>query len=714
MSSKSSPIISKEHKYVLNDTEFTLVDYCFSHAIIDDKVYANNVEIWKQIPRGKCEVYAEGELIHTLQGLRKFGDNTDTNFGYPESHDLVKAWPKGMKCITTVKENGECFHLSAFMYKQKLYVLLGSKLVHIILDYTCFSQANIETQLEAISQQQPQRTSYAVKMARCLFAKILPNIEPHFIVWLSLGKFTLVGEYINPEHEHVIAQSEETIRFYAITQTQFDESSPYTCVPFLEAQKLLSSFGLTTVEYQVATNLQELKDIQTTTMNKTDIEGTVEYYVHDHRTVMMYKYKSKHYSVLRTIREIFNHGCRGPSKLLFRLRDYHIPLTEEEIQTYCEFYKWLVASYKPADTIFSSVLYEQFFPLYKEGKHLMTDKTSKHAVYVVMVGVPGSGKSTLGSQLMMNGVQNGIHSVYADQDMYNRDVKQFFGACDTYLQIMVREQEPSILINGRCNTTHQMRRDSLSFVDLQQTSVVFVVLNNQPDADFYTQRIEHREYHTSLFANQAKQVVTKFQQTYEPINEEDCKLDGYHVVFVDPKADPLHQIEQVWNVIMRCFEPEHKLTMYKPLQFYHNWICCRYVGIQVELQAVHAAVKSLKLFNECAVAQSLRIPATKHHPHVTLVHSSEFTLMAHAALLWSCMVGECVKVFAEGMYWNERICALKVRVKGASKPFLHITYKKANYKVENVESNQFAIQSPATKCELFEAPVELIGLVKRF
>jgi tRNA splicing ligase len=710
MASKKSPVITKEHKYVLNNTEFTLVDYSFSRSVIDDQIYGGNFELWKQIPRGKCEVFADGELIHTLQGLRKFGDSTDVHFGVQASHELVQAWPKGMTCVSTVKENGECFHLSAFMYKDKLYLIVGSKLVHILIDYSDSSAIALTNQLDRIAADQPQRTSYAVKMTKCLLEKILPQAAPQFVVWLTLGKFTLVGEYLNPAHEHVIQQPEETIKFYAITQTQFDETSPYVCIPFLEGHKLLQSLGVPVVNFQFAANVQELKAIQQSVLDAKDTEGSVEYYLTDHRVVMMYKFKSKHYSVLRTIREIFNSNIRATGKLRKRLQTYHIPVAVDEISEYCRFYAWLVATHKPETTVFSSKLFEEFC----SAPQQLPASNDKKLVYLMMVGIPGCGKSTLGSQLMMNAIQNGVHAVYVDQDLYNRDAKQFFAACDKYSKTMIAEQEISLLINGRCNTTEKMRLDSLGFIDFANTHVVYIVFDCSIEDTFYTQRIEHREYHTTLFADKSSEVVAKFKQTIEDVDDAEARADGFHIVRIDPQMQPLQQIQKVWKTVQQCFTSE-PIYLFKPMKYYANWICCKYIGVQIDAGSVMNAVKSLKKFNECQVAQSLRIPpSSKNQLHVTLVHSNEFTVQANAALLWSCMVGEGVEVVLKSMHWNQRICALQVHINGANKPFLHITFRKLSHKVENVESNEFIKNVEGNFEEPFEQQIKLIGLVKRY
>ena len=145
-------IVEKKHifDHFENKQSFYVIDYCPSPKVIDDVTY-QDIEVWKNLPRGKAEVFDSitNEVIFTLTGLKKFGDSNET-FGTNNSKE--ENWDT---CIATIKENGEAFHVGCFKYNEYEYLVIGSKLVHILV---CLSE-DIDNQLEIITKQQKTRTT---------------------------------------------------------------------------------------------------------------------------------------------------------------------------------------------------------------------------------------------------------------------------------------------------------------------------------------------------------------------------------------------------------------------------------------------------------------------------------------------------------------------------------------------------------------------------
>lgn len=80
----------------LGDRNFTLID------VKAFDLYKNNAMLRAHVPRGLCFVIWESKIVHVLSGMKK--------------------------------ENGECFHLSAFSLEDGApYLVFGSKNVHLMV-----------------------------------------------------------------------------------------------------------------------------------------------------------------------------------------------------------------------------------------------------------------------------------------------------------------------------------------------------------------------------------------------------------------------------------------------------------------------------------------------------------------------------------------------------------------------------------------------------
>jgi hypothetical protein len=304
-------IIKKVHSY----GELRVIDYSLNKNVDEDIAYLEPY-LQKILPRGKAEVYSGDTLIHTLLGTNKFGDETEKYGKKCEDWSYV---------VATEKQNGECFHITFFKHLGKSYALLGSKQVHFPI---CCDE-DIFEQITKIEQEQGERVSYGIKMARCFFSKYFTKSE-QLINFCTDNGVTLVGEYMNPSHNHIVEYHEEFIQFFNITHPQ----TIYSWKDPINNYRILRGFELPIVNYEVVKLEEELKIIKNKCFLSENSEGLVLYFCSkDNKVMNIYKHKAKQYYILRTVREYFK-GDRPLPFVYDRFKNYHITLKKKEIKIY--------------------------------------------------------------------------------------------------------------------------------------------------------------------------------------------------------------------------------------------------------------------------------------------------------------------------------------------------------------------------------------------
>ena len=655
-SSKSdSKVVTKTHKY----GGLTVEDTFPSHSVIDD-VYYTDLHNWKRLPRG-CAIVktAQGDTIATLHGTPKFGDSSD-NFGHMDLEwDTVCA---------TVKENGECFHVTFFTHAQdpelssEVYCLIGSKNVHILV-----TVHETEEQLSKIAQEQPERTRYAIKMARAFFKQCYSSELAQMICETGV---TLCGEYINPEHKHIVQYSSEQIKFFAITHPD-RPNGWYTVYTPEEAIRVWTRYNLEHVEFTKCTTESQLQEVKDEYYSKDNSEGLVVYYCRGETVINMHKYKNKQYTILRTIRELYNSGG-SVSKLQERLQNYHLKLSLNEIQVYIDFFKWCKSCTRDDDY---SV---QWWYEFQEQGAVPPDNSNK--AFILFIGVPGSGKTTIGCTLMMTMLSDTLRAKYIDQDMCGQNPKLLSEQVSKLLQ----DPATDIVIHGKSNTTKKMREQSMMHITDEQVYIVVF----EPNVDCI-QRIRSREYHPTLKNNHPglEQVVKNFIHSYEaPTEEEFVKYENFREIIHVTYGDSITStVKKLYREIVSNIDP-----VIVPF----CWSV--YLGIKINDNALYAAAKKLHVYNP----EKFPVRATRGSCHVTLIYNTDYNRHWEAAVKLYSIIGQTVKLRITGMCWDTMISAFKVELEPTI-PCLntqpHISWYKADNKIQNVASNTMfenCIQEP--------------------
>jgi len=689
-------IVQKKHNFdhFKNKQSFYIIDYCPSPKVIDDVIY-QDVEIWKNLPRGKAEVFDSitNELVFTLVGLKKFGDSSET-FGTSNSKE--ENWDL---CIGSVKENGEAFHVGCFKYNYYEYLVIGSKLVHILL---CLSE-DIDIQLEIITKNQKIRVDFAVKMAKLFISNYLVNNK--IKNYLIHTKYTLVGEHINPENEHIVKYDSKFIRFFCIVSPDSLNTSEYCISTPIQMKEIILSLGLDYVELcEPVTNKDELDKVKEKYYNLENCEGLVLYYCKSGKVVFIEKFKNKQYTILRTIRE-YRNSDKSKYQLLQRFKNYHITLSLEEQNHYLSFFNYLKKNISKEEH-FSTVLYNNFLK-YKDDNLSVSLNEEKviNKVYIVLVGIPGSGKTTIGSQLVINALQNGIKAVYIDQDMMFGNAKYFEEKCKLYLN-----SDYQLIVNGKCNTTNFSRENSLKHIN-DDTELLIVKIHednlSENDIKECVQRITERKYHTSLFAKKAEEIVTNFYRSFE--NKVDNIYSQLQLKLSDDIESKVSTIfEKVYSSLITQNNNKYSIKLYP------SFIMCNYIGIKMDIKMIQNVLKKGYLDEFYNNTPSF-IKATNEY-HVTLLHSTDFYKYPNELIYYSELANNSSKlsVKIDSLCWNTDIAAFKVSIPDLQiciqDQIYHITMFKKDQKIMNMESNMML------KSEYKSIPIEfeLDGIVTRF
>jgi hypothetical protein len=687
-----SIFVQKEITLTLNGITFKVEDNLPNQSLNDDDVYQND-ELWIKYPRGCCNVYTLEEngdhtLIHQLRGIRKFGDQTDS-FG-PQNKPLINNKLQ-KQVIATVKENGECFHVSFFEYRGILYCIIGSKNVHILLD--CNSKVNsIKQQLDKISENQGTRVTYAVKMASYFFQIVYNSKLSDYIVETGV---TFVGEYINPNHQHVVKYTTESINFFAITHPE----CIFTYYHPLQSFKLFEELGCKCVKYIECNTEEELTSVKDKYFHLTNSEGLVLYFIDEcDTTVNMFKYKNKQYTILRTIREYYN-SSKSTSFLIKRLKEYHIPLTTNEVSDYTTFYNWL--KQKTNISHFSTELYNQYS---NDGK--IVKPSSK--IIIFLIGVPGSGKTTVGSQLVyyFNNTCK-IPTVYTDQDLNYGDSKKL----DVQLKEYVTGEEYQIIILGKSNTSTFSRELSLKHVTTESLFfVTFTPPKNDTEKNMFVSRIAQRPFHYNLFSNKAKEVVNKFCNDYEEVKDEELiGLNSKELIHLSIESDIISKCNTIINSVLKNSEQMNQIN---------NFIWCNYIGISISFGELK---RCIDLYSKKYSSLNLFTNYFTKSPHITCIHSKQFHSNTDLALYWSNMVNKSVSFYIDKIAWTTNSSAFFISFLNEEDKIInkypHISWQKKDNTIEPYTSN-FILETKDYCEEILttddNTKIICKGIVKRF
>ncbi|CAL4106989.1 unnamed protein product, partial [Meganyctiphanes norvegica] len=279
----------------------------------DDKMYNNNADLRKFVPRGTTimtinGIDSEESLDVVLYANRKFtggvGDEDETQ---PESNDIWRKYcldnpDEADKVVAMEKMNGEAAHFSGRFIDDKFYIITGSKNVHMLIGCE-----------EDIEKYEGIRYSNAKVIASALWKHLSQMEEKHRQILFSLlhhTKGTVVCEILLPDNHHIVNLSdvkEPSLHVLTFTPNVSDDADiSLTALPPHHWLDCMSALGFTVAPYEIV----DRKDVDSfikKSRNEVNTEGHVLYYMKNsngyENTIGMAKTKTVWYVLLRALRE---------------------------------------------------------------------------------------------------------------------------------------------------------------------------------------------------------------------------------------------------------------------------------------------------------------------------------------------------------------------------------------------------------------------------
>lgn len=392
----------------------------------DDEVYKQQ-KVWEAVPRGySCVREQPDGPDHWIVGLRKFDyDATSHHCPAPE------------QVILLTKENGECAHVAAFVsVKGVPFWIVGSKHVHVV-----FSEASFSELEKHFSE---PRFAIAKDIAR-IWHGMLPTIQAVALhVYLSETRFTFSGEAIMEGHEHIVHYDQKNvIRFFAITTDQ-PSVTGLTAVMPMEATQLFDRFQVPAAHfsplyaYKSAAYDAALAEVR----QQKNSEGVVAYGWRQDETHVssIWKEKALLYIIERRARGIIVAGRVGWQAALAQcLKEYTadpemVAWWADRLPILLKFGQWLWRQHiLPAQQQMNVqnhwLTWQHTFAQRQVTEDVEDDSAATQ--YIMLVGVPCTGKSTLARALLWHLQQTvGKTACWLNQDEVGGERRFYLAALE--------------------------------------------------------------------------------------------------------------------------------------------------------------------------------------------------------------------------------------------------------------------------------------------
>jgi hypothetical protein len=489
----------------------------------DDTIYSDNLELIDLVPRAFSILTQSSTIIGVIQGNTKFSGKTpldedpdDINSTKMDTslliynHSEIIDWAKlGILEITrTSKLNGKNAVLTICRDLEDQLVLFGgSKNSHraIRLEYVSDKQI-----LEKILSDLDVFPKLTADIFRSISYQIDLIISSSKIMDFFLKKGgTLVGEYCDGEH---FTKGDNQVHWFSMT-IGGNSQNPIQSLTLFNSIKLPSTdFEKVFTKESNISNLENIYLLSRCGMEEGDV-----LYLRNTQTgkITLVKTKSTRYITFRFMRQCLLRGYKSIEDVMKRFidaSDYHgLNTTTAVIATHklMKFGMWMMKKQLPVKILghmpvhsvrgtlphgfynyWSQYILEEgshndliFHPEDFEGEfnsdnylcscldslYEIRNKTVRPIV-VMIQGLQGSGKSTLGKYIS-NFINNyGIKTCYVEQDEYFGDTNATQGA----LYHMIRDSNgPEVIILTRCNVNPKQYQKYLNMFHVENCRVLF-------------------------------------------------------------------------------------------------------------------------------------------------------------------------------------------------------------------------------------------------
>lgn len=433
--------------------------------------------------------------------------------------------------VMKMKENGECFHLSAFVSNDVRYWVMGSKNVHMVIRYTNF--------LEDLKVYTGDRYSYAREMALSFSnLNLKQGQQENLFLNLERSKNTFCAESISLCHQHLVKYTENGLRFFSASFGGIVSVLPD------DFEKEILVLGLEPVGNLVSIDIDDKEKLDETRKyirEATNTEGAVVYVVTNmNRVYKMYKFKNNTYVFERAIRERMRSRSNS-DQIRKRISTLHIdhPDKDSLLAYFLQFNAWCRIQESKGkltwSTIFDSwVSFRDKFdtsltPTERQDNLDIFDKEQSefNQLQLMFIGPPGFGKSSLAG--IIHRTIDG--SVHLNQDMlggkakaYHREIKK------------ASKERAGILILDKSNHVQHVRTSTLNVLNKQR--LVYIVLEH-PDGlesgyKVSQERILKRGWgHHSLHpGTNLKSILERFYTSYQSLTDDEVSI-AEQVIKVD-------------------------------------------------------------------------------------------------------------------------------------------------------------------------------------
>ena len=534
--SSEYPIDFVKREHVIDTVSFITIDVKLSR-FKEDALY-NNDQLRLLIPRGLCFIFANNSWVYTLYGHPKFG-----NFGdYISSHLTTNNMSEYQKIFKT-KENGECAHWGAFVHNDITYEVYGSKNVHMVVRHTYYDE-DIRTYTD-------KRYTYAIKMADLINAKPTDTA----VRYLATTGYAFCGEGCSTDSQHLVKYEASKIMFFAVTGQRNSITDSIVKVNPYELCELIISLGLKNVKETILVNTdKDETKVQEEYFEQCDnSEGAVVNCIDGTgNTVYVYKHKNYDYVLMRALREQMRKHATT-KKIINRLDNLHIihPDFENKKQQSIEFNAWVNRTLNKTDRETFFERWPDWFITFCNTSQSVKDECLRaHEEYertvgtlnvIMLMGIPGSGKSFISRALVHILNMNGKTAIHLEQDMF---FKQGKGANKSYQNAIKKNMNNAscdYLILAKSNHNTQVRNSTYATLDKCERNVIITYIelstnsaNIHDTGELCVERIMRRGLaHTSLFGLDEDKIRSiifgVFVKQWEPLTEKEQESDAIHL-----------------------------------------------------------------------------------------------------------------------------------------------------------------------------------------
>lgn len=724
LSSKEFKMVRLNSNKVFIDGELYTVKYI--NVVNDDVLYKNST-LWTIVPRGFFEVVdPAGKTVYIGTGMRKFVYLGTKGYEHALPIDRI------IEVVAMEKENGECGHAGAFYLNEKRYWIVCSKHVPVIYEH-----GKLPVYL---AQYNDTYSKTAVNIAKIWNEELAPLNAIALHEYMAENGYMINFEAIIKGSEHVVSYEKTNIAIcFSITKhSPFGDGltalDPKLAVDFFEEYGLRSAAISPVLEFGSPEYELYLREVTA----RRGSEGVVVYGMNAGRVICVFKWKAILYDLERMIREALYHG-EFLSDILAKITKYSSSCSSEELAIVLQwkddrlpqllsFYKWLVhtgvvkmgvALDKDESYKFRSkylTLQKHFEDSSVEEKlaseSVVLDSSGKKKNVVVLIGPPGSGKSSLLRAIFHLLSSHGLKVVLVNQDELDGNRAFFLREIKSAME----DSTVDFILVDKSNLDPRNRND---LKDVGVTEPCYIQYYYPGDDKDHTAfkalcegRITDRTGHRTIKKDKANvsDILEMMFSCYVPLDPDET----VHLLSV--LDDPVTAVRNACLMIEYKFSDEEIIKAVKIAREYEEVI-----GTEEQTEKQKIRFGSIEVQSEMIMSLLKQIPPEalvnkkiQGKFHITIRFLNTFDPVWYVKFFK--MIGEKVLFEVYEIVWDKNVVAMRVRGDfECANEFPHITIALAKG-VKPFESNAMlaAAMLPASETSkvTLDVPVSMTSVYK--